>query len=92
MSSNTIQNQAAWFKEKGAAFELEEAPLPTAGPGEIVVRNAAVAINPLDTFIQDAGIFVQQFPTVIGADVAGIVHEVGAGAEARFKVGDRVIG
>ena len=65
--------------------------MPTAGPGEIIVKNAAIAINPIDWHQQDAGIFVQQFPAIIGCDVAGEVHEVGSGVE-RFKKGDRVIG
>ena len=65
--------------------------MPIAGTGEIIVKNAAIAINPIDWHQQDAGIFVQQFPAIIGCDVAGEVHEIGAGVE-RFKKGDRVIG
>jgi NADPH:quinone reductase-like Zn-dependent oxidoreductase len=84
-------NQAAWLIEAGTPLKIGEAPMPTAGPGEIVVKNAAVAINPLDCHMQDIGVFVQQFPAIFGCDVAGEVYEVGAGTE-RFKKGDRVIG
>ncbi|KAK1142987.1 hypothetical protein N8T08_007228 [Aspergillus melleus] len=84
-------NQAAWLVKPGAPLEVGDAPLPTAGPGEIVVKNAAVAINPLDCHMQDAGVFVQQWPAIFGCDVAGEVHEVGPEVE-RFKKGDRVIG
>ncbi|KAL3473152.1 chaperonin 10-like protein [Aspergillus californicus] len=84
-------NQAAWLIDAGTALEVGDAPVPTAGPGEIVVKNAAVAINPLDTHMQDVGVFVQQWPTVFGCDVAGIVHETGPDVQ-RFKLGDRVIG
>ena len=65
--------------------------MPTAGPGEIVVKNAAVAINPLDTHMLDVGVFVQQWPAIFGCDVAGEVFEVGPDVE-RFKKSDRVIG
>lgn len=84
-------NQAAWLHKAGTPLEVGDAPMPTAGAGEIVVKNAAVAINPLDTHMQDVGIFVQQWPTVFGCDVAGEVYEVGSGV-SRFKKGDRVIG
>ncbi|KAJ4358138.1 uncharacterized protein N0V89_002717 [Didymosphaeria variabile] len=85
------KNQAAWLKEAGEALEVSDAPLPTAGSGEIVVKNAAVAINPLDWHMQDSGVFIQQWPAVFGCDVAGEVFEVGHGVD-RFKEGDRVIG
>ncbi|KAF2649699.1 GroES-like protein [Lophiostoma macrostomum CBS 122681] len=87
----TPQNQAAWLKTAGAKLEVAEAPLPKAGPGELVVRNSAVAINPLDCHMQDLGVFVQQWPTIFGCDVAGTVYEVGQGVE-RFNAGDRVVG
>lgn len=85
------KNQAAWLAKAGANLEIGDASLPTAGPGEIVVQNAAVAINPLDWHMLDSGIFLQEWPAVFGCDVAGVVHEVGSGV-SRFRKGDRVIG
>lgn len=85
------KNQAAWLIKAGATLEIGDAPLPTAGPGEIVVRNAAVAINPLDWHMLDSGIFLQEWPAVFGCDAAGVVHEVGSGVSG-FQKGDRVIG
>lgn len=84
-------NQAAWLHQAGTPLQVGEAPLPAAGPGEIIVKNAAVAINPVDWHMQDAGVFVQKWPTIIGCDVSGEVFEVGQGVQ-RFKKGDRVIG
>ena len=88
---STSKNQAAWLQKANTPLEVGDAPLYKAGAGEIVVKNAAVAINPLDCHMQDAGVFVQQWPTVFGCDVAGEVHELGSGVN-RFKKGDRVIG
>jgi NADPH:quinone reductase-like Zn-dependent oxidoreductase len=85
------KNQAAWLTKAGIPLEVDDALLPTAGPGELVVKNAAIAINPLDWHMQDAGVFIQQWPTIFGCDVAGEVYEVGSD-EKRFKKGDRVIG
>ena len=91
VSMAASQNRAAWLREAGKPLEVGDAPMPSAGPGEIVVKNAAVAINPLDCHQQDVGVFVQQWPAIIGCDVAGEVYEVGPGVD-RFKQGDRVIG
>lgn len=85
------KNQAAWLKKAGTPLEVSDAPLPTAGPGEIVIKNAAIAINPLDCHMQDQGFFVQQWPAIFGCDVAGEVYEAGPDVQG-FKKGDRVIG
>lgn len=84
-------NQAAWLLKADTSLQVGDAPLPLAGPGEIVVKNAAIAINPLDWHMQDAGVFIQQWPAIFGCDVAGEVYEVGTEVQ-RFKKGDRVIG
>jgi NADPH:quinone reductase-like Zn-dependent oxidoreductase len=85
------QNRAAWLDTPSTPLQVGDAPMPTAGAGEIIVKNAAVAINPLDCHMQDHGVFVQQWPTVFGCDVAGEVYEIGPEV-TRFKKGDRVIG
>lgn len=85
------KNQAAWLIKAGSPLELGDAPLPKAGPGELVIKNAAIAINPLDFHMQDSGVFIQQWPAIFGCDIAGEVYEVGKDV-ARFKGGDRVIG
>lgn len=84
-------NVAARLHEANTALKVENVPMPTAGAGELIIKNAFVAINPLDCHMQDVGVFVQEWPAVFGCDVAGTVHEVGSGAETRFKKGDRVI-
>ncbi|KAF7555725.1 hypothetical protein G7Z17_g1955 [Cylindrodendrum hubeiense] len=85
-------NQAAWLLKANTPLEVGDAPMPTPGPNELVIRNAAIGINPLDFHMQQSGVFVQQWPAIFGCDVAGKVHEVGAEVRGRFKKGDRVIG
>ncbi|KAF2025164.1 putative zinc-binding alcohol dehydrogenase domain-containing protein cipB [Setomelanomma holmii] len=92
------KNQAAWLDKAGTPPRVGEAPIPVDRPGEIVIKNTAIAINLLDWHMQDHGVFVQQWPTILGCDVAGEVFEVRpevleVGPEVqRFKTGDRVIG
>lgn len=86
-----MANQAAYLTKPNIPLEVRDAPMPAAGAGEIVVKNAAIAINPLDWHMQDAGVFIREWPAIFGCDVAGEVYEVGPDVQ-RFKKGDRVIG
>ncbi len=92
--ATTPTNTAAWIGGKYAQLQVGPAPYTSPGEDQIVVRNHAVAINPLDWIIQVAGPVAYRwltYPTVIGSDIAGEVVEVGK-AVTRFRVGDRVLG
>lgn len=89
--SSVFKNRAAYLLEPNTPLEIRDAPMPIPGPGEIVIKNAAIAINPLDWHMQDAGVFVQHWPAILGCDVAGEVYEVAPDVD-RFQKGDRVIG
>lgn len=88
-------NRAAFLtKAKDHPLKIGPADLPTAGEGEIIVKVAAIAINPMDWMIQALGddLFAWlQYPFIGGTDVAGTVSEVGPGV-TNFSVGDRVLG
>ena len=87
-------NNALWLPAKRGALALGAAPYPSPGADEIVVRNRAVAVNPVDAMTQAVGDFVfpwLKYPAIFGSDVAGEVVAVGA-AVSRFKPGDRVVG
>ncbi len=87
-------NEAAWLLKKHATLVVQAAPYPHPKPNEIVVRNAAVAINPVDRLTESMGEFIYpwiKYPFIFGSDCAGTVVEVGS-AVTRFKVGDRVLG
>ena len=85
-------NKAAWLHKASTSLEVGEAPMPTADPNELVILNAAIAINPVDCRMQNSGVFIQQLPAIIGCDLAGEVHEVGSEAHGRFQKRDRVVG
>ena len=88
-------NRAAWIPADKQQFEVGEAPYPTPGPNEIVVRNRAVAINPVDWILQSQGTGMGfrwiKFPFIFGNDIAGEVVQIG-NKVTRFKVGDRILG
>lgn len=87
-------NTAVWLPGKRGRLEIGPAPYTLPRPGEIVVRNHAVAINPVDWLTLSIGDVIFpwiKYPFVLGSDVAGEVVEVGEGV-SRLKVGDRVLG
>ncbi|MFT3691209.1 zinc-dependent alcohol dehydrogenase family protein [Paenirhodobacter sp.] len=70
---------------------LAEVPMPVAGPGEVLVKVAAVALNYRDKLVIEGGMGLPlDFPFTPGSDLAGSVVGLGEGA-TRFRVGDRVI-
>jgi NADPH:quinone reductase-like Zn-dependent oxidoreductase len=85
-------NNAAWITApKAAPFEIKPAPLGIPEENQILVKNHAIAINPVDGKIQYDTLFPLKYPTILGQDVAGEVVAVGPHV-TRFKQGDRVIG
>ena len=87
----THTNLAAVLEAPTARLTTVSRPIPTPGPDELVVRNYAVAANPVDWKIQDSGYLITKYPTVLGSDGCGMVTAVGS-AISKFKVGDRVTG
>lgn len=89
-------NNAAWLDQKLAnPLSIKPAPYTSPRANEIVVKNHAVAINPVDAYIQARGDKIFDwitYPAIIGVDLAGEVVEVGTEALSRFKIGDRVLG
>jgi NADPH:quinone reductase-like Zn-dependent oxidoreductase len=85
-----MSNQAAWLKAPKANLEVESAPTAKAGQGEVVIKNAFLAINPVDWKIQSYGFPNYQYPGILGRDIAGEIVEVGADV-TRLHVGQRVI-
>jgi 2-desacetyl-2-hydroxyethyl bacteriochlorophyllide A dehydrogenase len=67
---------------------IEERPDPSPGPGEVVVKPAAVGICGTDLHIMD-GEFAPAFPIVPGHEMAGEIVAVGS-AVTGYAVGDQV--
>ena len=56
---------------------------------EIVIRNKAVGLNPIDWKSVDYNFCLPAYPWVTGRECSGIVEKIGPSV-TRFKVGDRV--
>lgn len=90
-----LSNTAAWLvAEKSKPLEVKTAPYQSPGDNEILVKNGALGLNPVDWARQAMGNALfswTTYPCIMGSDVAGEMVEVGKSV-ARFKTGDRVTG
>jgi NADPH:quinone reductase-like Zn-dependent oxidoreductase len=84
--------KALAFNEFGGpeTLRLQDVPDPKAGPGQVLVRVRACALNHLDLFVRE-GIPALRTPLPFwtGCDIAGDVAELGAGVTG-LELGDRV--
>lgn len=81
------------FNRHGGVEVLEygDFPTPEAGPGQVLVRLKAAALNRLDLWVRQGwpGISLQ-YPHIPGADGAGEVAALGSGVTG-WALGDRVV-
>ena len=70
-------------------LRLEEVELGAPGPGEVRIRNQAVAVNYRDVLMRVGIHSIKSFPSGIGLESAGVIDAVGGDVDG-VKVGDRV--
>ncbi|TBU40552.1 GroES-like protein [Dichomitus squalens] len=89
MSTPTKQ-KALFLLEKHGQFAVRDRDVPTPKPGELLIKNETSSLNPIDWKTQDFGMFVTNYPAVIGSEGAGTIEAVGEGV-TDLKKGDRVL-
>ncbi|SPC65949.1 uncharacterized protein UHOD_04688 [Ustilago sp. UG-2017b] len=74
------------------SFELHSSqPIPVPShPDEVLIRNDAVGLNPVDWKSVSYNFGIPAFPWILGRDIAGTVVQVPENNEKGWKVGDRV--
>ena len=81
--------KALLLDAKFGKLVVDTIPVPKPGPGDILIKVHAAALNPVDWKIQKYGVFIQSFPAILGTDISGEVEEI-AEDVSDFKKGDRV--
>lgn len=85
--------KAVLLHEHGGAevLQVEDFPTPEPGPGQVLVRLEAAALNRVDIWTRDGWPGIRlEYPHILGADGAGEVAGVGPGVN-HWKPGDRVV-
>jgi NADPH:quinone reductase-like Zn-dependent oxidoreductase len=85
--------KAILFHQHGGPSVLEYAdfPTPEPGPGQVLVRLRAAALNRLDLWVRQGWPGIRlEYPHIPGADGAGEVAAVGEGVK-RWQGGERVV-
>ena len=66
----------------------EDVPTPEPGPGEVLIRHAAVGLNFIDVYFR-TGLYKTALPAILGMEASGTVAALGDDVRG-FVVGDRV--
>jgi NADPH:quinone reductase-like Zn-dependent oxidoreductase len=85
--------KAILFRNHGdvSVLEYSDFPTPDPGPGQVLVRLKAAALNHLDLWVRAGWPEIKlEYPHIPGADGAGEVAALGDGVSA-FSVGERVV-
>ena len=70
-------------------LQYVERPMPSPGPGEVLIRADAIGVNYIDTYFR-SGLYPRELPFVVGQEVCGTIAAVGDDVAA-INVGDRVV-
>lgn len=71
-----------------SVMQLETCEPRDPGPGELLIRHAAIGVNYIDTYHR-SGLYPVTLPSGLGLEASGIVEAIGLGVEG-FRTGDRV--
>jgi len=71
------------------AMALEELPLPSPGPGQVLVEVKAAGVNLFDTQLR-SGLYKRDLPLTIGLEGAGLVQALGADGKLAMASVDTV--
>lgn len=92
MSQNLPHSMRTSVLEGAKTLTIEDRPLPQAGPGDVLVRVAAVGVCGSDVHYfrhGRIGDFVVDGPLVLGHELSGVIAAVGAGVD-EARIGQRV--
>jgi NADPH:quinone reductase-like Zn-dependent oxidoreductase len=82
--------KSLYLEKKHGDYVIGDAfPVPKPKAGEVLIKVIAAGLNPADWALRAMGIFIEEYPAMLGLDLAGVVEELGEGV-LDLKVGDRV--
>lgn len=85
--------KAVYFHKHGdeSVLEYGELPAPEPGPGQVLIKVRACALNHIDIWVRKGWPGLRlSLPHILGADIAGEVAEAGAGVD-QLQTGEPVV-
>lgn len=76
-----------------SVLRVDEVPVPTPGPRDLLIAVKASAVNPIDYKLRKGlqqAVVPLRFPAILGMDISGVVVGMGAGV-TRFALGDEIV-
>lgn len=73
-----------------SVLRVEDVPMPTFKPGEVLVRVHGVAVDRMDLTARQGKIPGLRLPRILGGDLSGVITKVGDGV-SNWREGDRVV-
>ncbi|KAJ7495824.1 chaperonin 10-like protein, partial [Mycena galericulata] len=83
--------QALIVQSPHAPFVLGSRDIPSPEQGEVLIKVMSVALNPANWVQRERNMLIDEYPVVLGCDIAGVIQELGEGVEG-FAKGDKVFG
>jgi D-arabinose 1-dehydrogenase-like Zn-dependent alcohol dehydrogenase len=84
-----VPMKVAQVPKPGGDFEIVEREIPKPGPGQVLIKVHACGVCHSDVLTKEGALPGIQYPRVPGHEVAGVIHELGAGV-SEWKKGQRV--
>ncbi|KAJ3339501.1 hypothetical protein HDU93_008215 [Gonapodya sp. JEL0774] len=81
--------KALVLREIGKPMVIEDVPVPTCGPNDVLIKVEATGVCHTDEFIARAGFPGMSLPHVLGHEGAGTIVQLGSAVQG-WKIGDRV--
>jgi D-arabinose 1-dehydrogenase-like Zn-dependent alcohol dehydrogenase len=81
--------KVAQVSKAGGDFEIVERAIPKPGAGEALIKVQACGVCHSDSLTKEGAWPGIQYPRIPGHEVAGVIHEMGAGVSA-WKKGQRI--
>ncbi|CAZ84159.1 unnamed protein product [Tuber melanosporum] len=88
LNNTSNMSEAAYIPEAKAPLVVEKTEIPTLGDGEVLIKNEAIPLQPIDAKQARIGFIPLKYPAVLGSGVAGTVVE---SKNPNFSMGDRVL-
>jgi NADPH:quinone reductase-like Zn-dependent oxidoreductase len=89
-SINMSRNLAAILASPKSPLSVQPVELYTPGPNELLVKNTAIAFNPVEYKIAKLGVIPVDYPSIIGSTFAGTIEAIGSKV-TDYEVGTRVV-